>query len=88
MFQRFFFCLFVVNIKQLNGFAEKLNQEESQLTIHNKSQPSSDDTEDYDHEHSKHKPAMGVVQSFLLSLSNADRDGRILITIDSKCIHE
>lgn len=28
----------------------------------------------------KHRPALGAVEAFLLSLTNNDKDGRILIT--------
>jgi chromosome transmission fidelity protein 1 len=32
----------------------------------------------------KHRPALGVFESFLMALSNADKDGRVIINVDGK----
>ncbi len=56
-------------VKKLHGFYEKAHQE---VVIH--------EEEDDDPLLEKHRPALGVVESFFLALSNADKDGRIIVS--------
>lgn len=59
--------------KKVNGFSEKFENQNIG------SPPSPEDMEGIE----KHLPSLGIVESFLLALTNADKDGRVLITKNS-----
>eukprot|EP00026_Physarum_polycephalum_P002335 Phypoly_transcript_02341.p1 GENE.Phypoly_transcript_02341~~Phypoly_transcript_02341.p1 ORF type:complete len:947 (+),score=142.85 Phypoly_transcript_02341:183-2843(+) len=56
-------------VKKLNGFFEK------HTTVLQPNEPPQDEEES-----SRHRPALGQIEAFLLALTNADKDGRVLIT--------
>lgn len=62
-------------VKKLNGFVDKVAA--SQVHLWNR------DGDEENHIE-RHRPALGIVESFLLALTNADADGRIVVKIDSR----
>lgn len=67
-------------VKKLNGFVEKYESSEVQVHI-------SDDGEEIEVE-GRSRPAMGAVEAFLLSLTNADADGRLLLSHNPRKVGE
>ncbi len=67
-------------VKKVNGFTEKVNDTQVvNRILCKKIQFTCSENDDELVE--KHRPSLGVIESFLLALTNADKDGRIVSTI-------
>ena len=62
-------------INKVNGFLDKLDQQQISLQ---------EETEQNDELVEKHRPPLKIFEDFILSLSNSNKDGRILIENDCK----
>jgi chromosome transmission fidelity protein 1 len=68
-------------VKKLNGFFDKINQMQAQAEV-----KVADDEDDDFLGVDRHRPALGIVNSFLEALNSSEDDGRVILSINGNYV--